>query len=48
VKIAEERGRFIATVHLDWATEITETTFFREINKLPAAKTHFMIRREGR
>ena len=33
---------FFVKVRLEWATEITETEFFRQINQLPQAKTRFV------
>lgn len=34
--------RFYVSVRLDWATEITETEFYRRINELPVAKTRLI------
>jgi Fic family protein len=40
---AVKRGDdFLIAVRLDWATEITETAFFAEINALPSARTKLM------
>jgi Fic family protein len=38
-----ETARFMVSVRPQWATEITETDFYREINKLPQAKTKLII-----
>ncbi len=37
-----ELVRFLISVRLDWATEITETEFYRQINQLPEAKTRLV------
>jgi Fic family protein len=37
-----ENDSFISA-RLEWPTEITETEFYKKINKLPAAKTKFVI-----
>ena len=37
-----ELVRFLVSVRLDWATEITETEFYRQINQLPEAKTRLV------
>ena len=34
--------KYHLSVRLDWATEITETEFYRQINQLPAAKTRLV------
>lgn len=39
-KIEEE---YFVAVRLEWATEITETEFYRQINKLPEAKTRLIV-----
>ncbi len=36
-------SRYDVSVRLDWATEITETEFYRHINKLPEAKTRLAV-----
>ena len=36
---------FMVVVRPEWATKITETEFFKEINKLPAAKTGLVVTR---
>ena len=38
-----ERLKVFLKVRLDWATEITETEFYRQINQLPEAKTRLVI-----
>jgi len=35
--------RLMITVRTDWATEITETEFYKQINKLPEAKSKLII-----
>lgn len=46
IEVAEEaRERYMIVVRLEWATEITETEFYKEINKLPAAKTRLLVSR---
>lgn len=37
-----ERARFLISARLEWATEITETEFYRRINRLPEAKTRLV------
>lgn len=34
---------FFVSVRLEWATEITETKFYEELNKLPEARTRLII-----
>ena len=43
IKATPHGDTFLVSVRLEWATEITETEFFEEINKLPEAKTHLVI-----
>lgn len=38
-----ETEKYMVSIRLEWATEITETAFYQEINKLPAAKTKLMV-----
>jgi Fic family protein len=38
-----EGGSFRIGVRLEWPTEITETTFFEHLKKLPKAKTHSFL-----
>ena len=38
-----EHLRIYVKVRLDWATEITETEFYQQINQLPEAKTRLVI-----
>jgi hypothetical protein len=42
IEIDGPPDRITIAVRLEWATEITETEFYREINKLPAAKTRLI------
>ena len=37
-----EPSKFLISVRLEWATEITETEFYRQINQLPEAKTRLI------
>ena len=37
-----EPVKFFVSVRLEWATEITETEFYRQINQLPEAKTRLI------
>ena len=37
-----EPAKFLISVRLEWATEITETEFYRQINQLPEAKTRLI------
>ena len=37
-----EPAKFLISVRLEWATEITETEFYRQINQLPEAKTRLV------
>ncbi len=39
----EKDDKFMVSIRLEWATEVTETDFYREINKLPAAKTRLLV-----
>jgi Fic family protein len=43
IVISAENDGLMVSVRLEWATEITETDFYREINKLPAAKSRLMV-----
>ena len=36
----DAEGQIHFSVRLDWATEMTETEFFRKIEEMPKAKTH--------
>ena len=35
-----EKGGYKLSIRLDWATEITETEFYRKIKEMPKSKTH--------
>lgn len=39
----KEMAKYMVKARLDWATEITETEFYKQINNLPAAKTKLVI-----
>ncbi len=39
----KETEKFLIEVRPEWATEITETAFYKQINKLPAAKTRLIV-----
>lgn len=39
----KEAARYLVDVRTEWATEITDTEFFRQVNKLPAAKTRLFV-----
>jgi hypothetical protein len=46
IRLDEKKGRrneFLISVRPEWATEITETQFYRELDKLPAAKTRLYV-----
>jgi hypothetical protein len=45
VKLEEIRRqrKFLILVRPEWATEITETEFYREMDELPAAKTRLYV-----
>jgi Fe2+ or Zn2+ uptake regulation protein len=43
IKAVHHKDTFLVSVRLEWATEITETKFYEEMNKLPEAKTHLVI-----
>lgn len=43
IKATNHKDAVLVSVRLEWATEITETEFYEEINKLPEAKTHLVI-----
>lgn len=36
-------GRYMVSIRLDWATEVTETEFYRQMNKMPEAKTRLVV-----
>lgn len=38
-----EEPRFIISIRLSWPTEITETSFFEKVKKMPKAKTHAFL-----
>ena len=40
--LGPERTRYLISVRLEWATEITETEFYRQISQLPEAKTRLI------
>ena len=46
VRLEESEGpefrKYFVKVRVEWATEITETEFFRQINQLPQAKTRLI------
>lgn len=39
----KEAAQYLVEVRAEWATEITDTEFFRQVNKLPAAKTRLFV-----
>ena len=39
----KEATLYMVSVRPDWATEITETEFYKQINNLPAAKTRLVV-----
>jgi Fic family protein len=43
ITVTKQDDEYFIAVRLDWATEITETQFFREINRLPEAKTRLLV-----
>ena len=43
VDAKREEDTYLLSVRLAWATEITETEFYRELNRLPEAKTHLVL-----
>jgi Fic family protein len=43
-RIAE--GRFLVGVRLEWPTEVTESEFFEQLEKLPKAKTHSFLQHQ--
>ena len=43
IKVNMVEKKFFISVRLKWATEITETTFYSEINRLPEAKTRLVL-----
>jgi Fic family protein len=42
IEVRTAEGRAFVSARLEWATEITETRFFSEMNKLPQAKTNLL------
>lgn len=43
IEAKPQEDTYLITVRLKWATEITETEFYEEINKLPETKTKLVI-----
>ena len=41
----KELAKYWVQVRPEWATEITDTEFYKQINSLPAAKTRLMVTR---
>jgi len=39
----KEAAKYQIDVRTEWATEITDTEFFRQINTLPTAKTRLFV-----
>jgi len=42
ITIEKHENKYLIAARLDWATEVTETAFYHEINKLPPAKTRLI------
>jgi hypothetical protein len=38
-----KKPRFFLQIRLEWATEVTETTFFEQVKKMPKAKTGLFL-----
>jgi len=47
VTITREGESYLISVRLEWSTEITETEFFRQINRAPKAKTGLIVSPAG-
>ncbi len=43
IRASPKDKTFLLAVRLEWATEITETDFYREMNRLPEARTHLVL-----
>ena len=43
VRVSLEEKIYYISIRLEWATEVTETDFYREINKLPEAKSQLVL-----
>lgn len=43
INIRKHDEKYFIAARLEWATEITETEFFRQINRLPEAKTRLIV-----
>lgn len=39
IVVRNEQGKFLVSARLEWATEITETDFYEELDKMPEAKS---------
>ena len=40
--VKNEKGQFLISASLDWATEVTETQFFEELERMPEAKSRLI------
>ena len=40
--VKNEKGQFLISARLDWATEVTETQFFEELERMPEAKSRLI------
>jgi hypothetical protein len=43
ITVREEGNSYMLAIRLQWATEITDTTFYQQVNRLPSAKTRLMV-----
>ena len=43
ISIKQEGTRFFIAARLEWATEITETEFYKRVNQMPYAKTKLIV-----
>lgn len=39
----EKNGQPVLSVRLEWATQVTETSFYETLRNLPEAKTHLIL-----
>jgi Fic family protein len=43
IAVRQDREKYMVSARPEWATEITETEFFRRMNQLPEAKTKLIV-----
>jgi hypothetical protein len=43
ILVKKSENKFLIATRPEWATEITESQFYQQINRLPSAKTRLVI-----